>query len=360
MIGVKRFRQRRHGVCLMAFAAVALVMACPPPATAQSFFQNLFGFITPKTPSKPPSRRMRRPQKSVPWVGSEADREAIRKSRRDRQKRQARTNRYRTMCVRTCDGFYFPISSSVQRHRLKADEKSCRARCAGWGRLFVLPEDSTDMAQMEDLSGVRYADLKTAFLYRKTLKDGCTCRPMPWSAAERARHKRYEVYEAYMKLQARRDAVERERRARVAAQSRKAAPEAGADGLADQGTGRAVDDHTAGSDQPVPWIRVSSHTGSEPPLEGQVEMEAAQAGMAAAITGAGEPSADAARNAQVNVSQQARKTSARTAKRRRISRSKASQSRRKRTAKTTSQTGFAGLFGGSSGAPKSFGWPGDR
>jgi Protein of unknown function (DUF2865) len=36
---------------------------------------------------------------------------------------------YRTLCVRTCDGYYFPISYSTQPSRFPDDERTCQAMC---------------------------------------------------------------------------------------------------------------------------------------------------------------------------------------------------------------------------------------
>ncbi len=38
---------------------------------------------------------------------------------------------YRTLCVRTCDGYYFPISSSTNRSRFKIDEAVCQSMYGG-------------------------------------------------------------------------------------------------------------------------------------------------------------------------------------------------------------------------------------
>jgi hypothetical protein len=48
-----------------------------------------------------------------------------------------------------------------------------------------------DIEQAVDLEGTAYARLPNAFRYRKALKQGCTCRPEPWSNAARDRHDRY-------------------------------------------------------------------------------------------------------------------------------------------------------------------------
>ena len=98
---------------------------------------------------------------------------------------------YRTLCVRLCDGFYFPISDDVRRERLYSDSHQCSQRCDGEARLFYYPTTGGSPDTMVDLTGRRYADLPNAFRYRKTLVDGCTCKPAPWSVQEAARHQGY-------------------------------------------------------------------------------------------------------------------------------------------------------------------------
>jgi hypothetical protein len=44
---------------------------------------------------------------------------------------------YRTLCVRLCDGFYFPISYSTRRGRFAGDAKQCEQSCPAGSRLFV-------------------------------------------------------------------------------------------------------------------------------------------------------------------------------------------------------------------------------
>ena len=55
----------------------------------------------------------------------------------DDDERPARGGSLRTVCVRLCDGYYFPISFSTSRERLAQDSKTCESRCGSEGRLFV-------------------------------------------------------------------------------------------------------------------------------------------------------------------------------------------------------------------------------
>jgi hypothetical protein len=103
---------------------------------------------------------------------------------------------YRTLCVRLCDGFYFPISDGVRRERLYDDAHQCAQRCDGEARLFYYPTAGGSVETMVDLRGNRYAGMPNAFRYRKALVNGCTCKPAPWSPQEAARHQGYAAQSA--------------------------------------------------------------------------------------------------------------------------------------------------------------------
>lgn len=98
---------------------------------------------------------------------------------------------YRTVCVRLCDGFFFPISPSTEASRLEVDAAKCESSCSSGARLFVTrnPDDSID--DMSDLKGQPYSKLKTAGLYRKTYDEACKCRPHAWEEASLNRHRIY-------------------------------------------------------------------------------------------------------------------------------------------------------------------------
>ncbi len=119
--------------------------------------------------------------------------------------------RFRTVCVRTCDGYYWPISFSTSWDQFFADEAQCQASCNGGAQLYYHPNPGGGMADALDLSGRAYTQLANAFLYRRKRIDGCTCRPAPWSEAERERHRQY--------------------KREAAAESPPSAPTADADGL---------------------------------------------------------------------------------------------------------------------------------
>ena len=105
---------------------------------------------------------------------------------------------YTTLCVRLCDGYYFPISFSVGRSQFERDAKTCERSCPGQARLFVHSR-SGEVDDMVDLSGKRYRDLKTAFLYRAEHVPSCRCKPDPWDAEARRQHRMYALEAAARK-----------------------------------------------------------------------------------------------------------------------------------------------------------------
>ena len=84
---------------------------------------------------------------------------------------------FRTVCVRTCDGFYFPISYSTSPDRFRDDEQSCQRMCpASEVSLYTYHNPGEEMAQAVSLNGRPYTELPTAFQYRKAVDPACSCR----------------------------------------------------------------------------------------------------------------------------------------------------------------------------------------
>ena len=84
---------------------------------------------------------------------------------------------FRTVCVRTCDGFYFPISYSTSPDRFREDELTCQRGCpAAEVSLYTYHNPGEEIAQAVSLNGRMYTDLPTAFQYRKAMTPSCSCR----------------------------------------------------------------------------------------------------------------------------------------------------------------------------------------
>ena len=94
----------------------------------------------------------------------------------------AHSGNYRTLCVRTCDGYFFPVSFDASRSRLATDANVCRALCPeAQTRLYyhdASGQEAENAVAADD--GSPLAKMPNAFLYRSKRVDGCTCgRPDP-------------------------------------------------------------------------------------------------------------------------------------------------------------------------------------
>ena len=75
---------------------------------------------------------------------------------------------FRTVCVRSCDGAYFPISFATVPARFPDDEKTCKALCpAADATLFAYRNPGEDMNQAVSISGQPYTSSPNAFRFRQ-------------------------------------------------------------------------------------------------------------------------------------------------------------------------------------------------
>ncbi|MEL6373465.1 MAG: DUF2865 domain-containing protein [Pseudomonadota bacterium] len=88
---------------------------------------------------------------------------------------------YKTVCVRLCDGAYFPISFATTRARFRKDEKRCQSRCGGPAKLFYYANDGiSGPKDMVDRRGRPYTALQNAFAFRASYNPACRCKPHAW------------------------------------------------------------------------------------------------------------------------------------------------------------------------------------
>ncbi|GGB42615.1 hypothetical protein GCM10011316_13130 [Roseibium aquae] len=84
---------------------------------------------------------------------------------------------FRTLCVRTCDGFYFPVSFSTGLEQFANDAARCTEICpAAPTALFVHRNPGEMTEDMISLAGVPYAETENAYRFRSELVPQCSCR----------------------------------------------------------------------------------------------------------------------------------------------------------------------------------------
>jgi hypothetical protein len=122
-----------------------------------NFLENLFGGGTIITPGAPP-----------PGAGGDT---------------------YRTVCVRTCDGYYFPISYSTTPASFPQDEQVCQRMCpAAEVALYSHRNPGEDISQAISTGGRNYSELPNAFAFRKAFNPSCSCRPPGQTWQQTLRH----------------------------------------------------------------------------------------------------------------------------------------------------------------------------
>ena len=93
---------------------------------------------------------------------------------------------FRTVCVRTCDGAYFPVSFATVQARFADDERTCKALCpATEASLFAYRNPGEDINQAVSVSGQPYTALPNAFKFRTEFNPSCACKAagQTWSDA---------------------------------------------------------------------------------------------------------------------------------------------------------------------------------
>jgi Protein of unknown function (DUF2865) len=84
---------------------------------------------------------------------------------------------YRTLCVRLCDGYYFPVSFSTLPNHFQRDAQVCQQQCAAPAELFYHQNPGGAVEQMVSVGDQRpYTGMKSAFRYRKEYVQGCSCK----------------------------------------------------------------------------------------------------------------------------------------------------------------------------------------
>jgi hypothetical protein len=92
---------------------------------------------------------------------------------------------YRTICVRTCDGFYFPVSYATTPAKFADDERACQRMCpAAEVALYSYRNPGEDVTQAMSVAGRPYTELPNAFRYRQEFNPSCSCRRAGESWAE--------------------------------------------------------------------------------------------------------------------------------------------------------------------------------
>src|SRR5262245_20477561 len=102
--------------------------------------------------------------------------------------------RYRSVCVRLCDGFFYPISYATYAGQLAQEAQQCQSSCAAPAELYVYRNPGQEIEQAISLNGSAYMDLPVALRFRKEYVQGCSCKQAEYNPTDiEAANKRAEA-----------------------------------------------------------------------------------------------------------------------------------------------------------------------
>jgi Protein of unknown function (DUF2865) len=84
---------------------------------------------------------------------------------------------YRTLCVRLCDGYYFPVSFATLPNHFPRDAEVCQSKCAAPAELYYHQNPGGAVEQMVSVGEQKpYTSLRNAFRHRKEYVKDCSCK----------------------------------------------------------------------------------------------------------------------------------------------------------------------------------------
>ena len=85
---------------------------------------------------------------------------------------------FRTVCVRLCDGAFFPVSFSTLPNHFERDQDQCQQKCAAPAELYYYSQSPGAGIEQAVSHKTRqpYSTLRTAFRFRKEFVSGCSCK----------------------------------------------------------------------------------------------------------------------------------------------------------------------------------------
>ena len=88
------------------------------------------------------------------------------------------------LCVRSCDGGYFPMNTRASQDQLAGLDQLCKASCPNTEAHLYTTASGTDLASATSIDGTPYTSLPAAFRFEKTFDASCTCKPPNQSWAQ--------------------------------------------------------------------------------------------------------------------------------------------------------------------------------
>jgi hypothetical protein len=144
--------------------------ATPTQARPRNFFEQLFSGFQPSPAPAP-----------APWIAPEPDPNSEPEQAEDARPHGGSL----AVCVRSCDGGFFPLSVSARHADADKLSELCTALCPNAAVSVYTKSPSKPIDDAAALSdGASYSDLPNALKFQKSFDPACTCKPPDQSWAE--------------------------------------------------------------------------------------------------------------------------------------------------------------------------------
>ncbi len=143
-------------------------------AREPNFLERLFGLA--------PARRAVEPEAAAPQEPLQGQQPRIIV---DTDNMRPRNVSHRAVCVRLCDGAFFPLTSSPRPGADVSQEDMCRLQCPGAETEAFRMTDADIENAVSVSTGRRYTSVTNALRFRREFVQGCACRPLgqDWAQA---------------------------------------------------------------------------------------------------------------------------------------------------------------------------------
>jgi hypothetical protein len=135
-----------------------------PAPKQRGFFESIFGGGQDEAPPPPPPSE-------IPTTNDDSDDDG------------GARGGSQAVCVRTCDGGFFPLAMSA-RHNADSLSEMCTALCPGTEATVFTRRPDSEIKTAVGLDGKPYMDLPNALKYQKNYSPTCSCLPAGKSWAE--------------------------------------------------------------------------------------------------------------------------------------------------------------------------------
>ncbi len=154
--------------------------AAAPLEASRGFFEEMFGLAAPREAGAPPDTP---PLNRIPPIRAQPEDDPLNETEGSEQG-DNHLGGALAICVRQCDGGFFPVSYSARRANLEELATLCKALCPNAEVALYTKSLWGELDSAVSMSGESYGDHPNSLKFQKTRVPACGCKPPDKSWAE--------------------------------------------------------------------------------------------------------------------------------------------------------------------------------